>query len=308
MAPTYPNHGRIDGPVVIIGFGSIGQGTLPLIERHFTYDPHRVHVIEPSDEHKTFLEQRGVHFIHHPITPENARARDRQHEHPRRPALPLERVELDPEGVPDDQLLQGEPGPEAQRPGAEPADRAGGDLHDARALLVDPHLGVDGALGEPERARRPARLGGDIRLDGVREPGRGHVERLLEEGAVERVGLVEQREHVQLTPDQEPLERLAVKGMAFRSRADVTVTERGVAIDLTGQPRVFLDAGRIVDVAQSTVVIDRVVERDGLTRLTWRTDGGIVVDSYFRPQDASARALADAVSGILLHSQKGTDA
>jgi homospermidine synthase len=33
-----------------------------------------VHVIEPSDEHKTFLEQRGVHFIHHPVTPENARA------------------------------------------------------------------------------------------------------------------------------------------------------------------------------------------------------------------------------------------
>ena len=26
MAPTYPNHGRIDGPIVIIGFGSIGQG------------------------------------------------------------------------------------------------------------------------------------------------------------------------------------------------------------------------------------------------------------------------------------------
>ncbi len=74
MAPSYPNHGRIDGPVVIIGFGSIGQGTLPLIERHFTYDPHQVHVIEPSDAHRTFLEQRGVHFIHHPITPENCRA------------------------------------------------------------------------------------------------------------------------------------------------------------------------------------------------------------------------------------------
>ena len=64
MAPTYPNHGRIDGPIVIIGFGSIGQGTLPLIERHFTYDPHDIHVIEPSDEHATFLEQRGVHHIH----------------------------------------------------------------------------------------------------------------------------------------------------------------------------------------------------------------------------------------------------
>ena len=74
MTRTYPNYGRIDGPIVIIGFGSIGQGTLPLIERHFTYDPKNVHVIEPSDEHKTFLEQRGVHFIHTAITRENYRA------------------------------------------------------------------------------------------------------------------------------------------------------------------------------------------------------------------------------------------
>ena len=47
MAATYPNHGRIDGPIVMIGFGSIGRGTLPLIERHFTYDPHKVYVIDP---------------------------------------------------------------------------------------------------------------------------------------------------------------------------------------------------------------------------------------------------------------------
>ncbi|MFO0795838.1 MAG: saccharopine dehydrogenase NADP-binding domain-containing protein, partial [Gemmataceae bacterium] len=71
MTQSYPNHGRIDGPVVIIGFGSIGQGTLPLIERHFTYDPHKVTVIEPSDEHRTFLEQRGVHFVHSEVTREN---------------------------------------------------------------------------------------------------------------------------------------------------------------------------------------------------------------------------------------------
>ena len=32
---SYPVYARIDGPVVIIGFGSIGRGTLPLIERHF---------------------------------------------------------------------------------------------------------------------------------------------------------------------------------------------------------------------------------------------------------------------------------
>ena len=34
----WPVHGRIDGPIVMIGFGSIGKGTLPLIERHFDFD------------------------------------------------------------------------------------------------------------------------------------------------------------------------------------------------------------------------------------------------------------------------------
>ncbi len=28
---TYQTHARIDGPLVMIGFGSIGRGTLPLI-------------------------------------------------------------------------------------------------------------------------------------------------------------------------------------------------------------------------------------------------------------------------------------
>ena len=34
----WPRHGRITGPIVMIGFGSIGKGTLPLIERHFEFD------------------------------------------------------------------------------------------------------------------------------------------------------------------------------------------------------------------------------------------------------------------------------
>ena len=32
---NWPIHGTITGPIVMIGFGSIGRGTLPLIERHF---------------------------------------------------------------------------------------------------------------------------------------------------------------------------------------------------------------------------------------------------------------------------------
>lgn len=73
MAPAYPIHGSIDGPIVMIGFGSIGRGTLPLIERHFRYDPRDVHVIEPSDEHAVFLLQRGIDHIRTALTRENHR-------------------------------------------------------------------------------------------------------------------------------------------------------------------------------------------------------------------------------------------
>ncbi len=113
--------------------------------------------------------------------------------------------------------------------------------------------------------------------------------------------------YVATTRHGDPLERLAIRGLGFRSRSDLTITDAGLALDLTGQPRIFIAVDRIVDVGQATVAIDRVVERDGLVRLAWRLDDGTVVDSYLRPQDVSARALADAVSGILTSTQTGTD-
>jgi homospermidine synthase len=35
---NWPVYGRISGPIVMVGFGSIGKGTLPLLERHLEYD------------------------------------------------------------------------------------------------------------------------------------------------------------------------------------------------------------------------------------------------------------------------------
>ena len=48
----WPVYGHISGPIVIVGFGSIGRGTLPLIERHFTYDRERVCIIDPDPLNK----------------------------------------------------------------------------------------------------------------------------------------------------------------------------------------------------------------------------------------------------------------
>ncbi|MCL4187926.1 MAG: saccharopine dehydrogenase NADP-binding domain-containing protein [Rhodobacteraceae bacterium] len=70
---SWPSHGRIDGAIVMIGFGSIGRGTLPLIERHFEYDPRRLVVIAPEGEHRTFMAQRGITHLQQALTRENFR-------------------------------------------------------------------------------------------------------------------------------------------------------------------------------------------------------------------------------------------
>ncbi len=126
----------------------------------------------------------------------------------------------------------------------------------------------------------------------------------LPEGAVETASF--SGFYVATTRHDEPLERLAIKGLGFRSRVDVTVTSAGVALDLQGQPRIALTRDRLVDAAQATVAIDRVVERDGLTRVSWRIDDDTIVDTYLRPQDASAKALADAIRPLI--TPTGSDA
>ena len=81
------------------------------------------------------------------------------------------------------------------------------------------------------------------------------------------------------------------------------MTDRGVGLDLAGSDPIFLPAARLVSVDLARVAIDRVVEPGGLVRLTWRAQHGEhdsrLVDTYLRPQDASARALADAIAATL---------
>src|SRR5688500_12264211 len=71
---TQPIHGRIDGPVVLIGFGAIGRGTLLLLLRHFECDRSKITVIAPSERHRALVEQEGVRFENAAVTRENHRA------------------------------------------------------------------------------------------------------------------------------------------------------------------------------------------------------------------------------------------
>src|SRR3569832_1552633 len=71
---AWPVYATITGPIVMVGFGSIGKGTLPLLERHLKYDRSRVTVLDPKDEGRRALcEKHGVRFIQKGLTKENYR-------------------------------------------------------------------------------------------------------------------------------------------------------------------------------------------------------------------------------------------
>lgn len=104
--------------------------------------------------------------------------------------------------------------------------------------------------------------------------------------------------YVATTRHDAPLDRLAVRHLAFRSRVQVSVTAEGVALDLPGEPTVFLDAARIVGAGRATWTIDRVVERDGLVMIAWTADDGTVCDTYVRLQDGDPDALVVAIEHL----------
>ena len=70
---SWPAYGTIAGPIVMIGFGSIGKGTLPLIERHFEFDKSQFVIIDPDDSDRRLADERGLKFLRLGLTPDNYR-------------------------------------------------------------------------------------------------------------------------------------------------------------------------------------------------------------------------------------------
>ena len=71
--PTWPIHAIFNGPIVLIGFGSIGRGMLPLMLRHIASDPGRIVVIDPRDDDRHLVEAVGARFLKAAVTDKNHR-------------------------------------------------------------------------------------------------------------------------------------------------------------------------------------------------------------------------------------------
>ena len=66
-------HIEFPGRIVFIGFGSIGQGTLPLVLRHIGIPKERVTIVTADDRGRKVAEAYGVKFVNVPLTRDNFR-------------------------------------------------------------------------------------------------------------------------------------------------------------------------------------------------------------------------------------------
>ena len=65
---------KFKGRIVIVGFGSIGQGILPLILRHIDAKPAQITIVTAEDRGQKEAKDLGVRFVVEPLTEQNYRS------------------------------------------------------------------------------------------------------------------------------------------------------------------------------------------------------------------------------------------
>src|ERR1700692_668849 len=71
---THEVHVKFAGKIVFVGFGSIGQGVLPLILRHIGTSADRIVILSADDPGRPEAEQFGVKFVKVALTRDNYRS------------------------------------------------------------------------------------------------------------------------------------------------------------------------------------------------------------------------------------------
>ncbi len=66
-------YARFAGRLVIVGFGSIGQGVLPLLLRHIDLDPRRISIVTADERGREEAGEYGITFHDRPLTRANFR-------------------------------------------------------------------------------------------------------------------------------------------------------------------------------------------------------------------------------------------
>lgn len=104
--------------------------------------------------------------------------------------------------------------------------------------------------------------------------------------------------YVATTEAQTPLERIAKRPLAFRSKVTLGTGPLGLWLTIPGESPVVIEADRLRGVGRATWTIDRVVDSDGLIVVAWQW-GDTPVESYFRSVDYPADDIVAAISAVL---------
>ncbi|MEY4996771.1 MAG: hypothetical protein RLY59_175 [Actinomycetota bacterium] len=75
--------------------------------------------------------------------------------------------------------------------------------------------------------------------------------------------------YVATTLAVDPLHRLTLPGLGFRADAHLLVSSDGITIAPRGEKNTFIPAAQIVQIYRTQVAIDKAVEKDGLTAISW---------------------------------------
>lgn len=104
--------------------------------------------------------------------------------------------------------------------------------------------------------------------------------------------------YVATTLANDPLQRVALPGLAFRADSHLLISSEGVSIAPRGEKETFIPAAQIVQIHRTQVTIDKAVEKDGLTAVSWTAydnelSESVEFTSYFRMSIPEVRVACE---------------
>jgi hypothetical protein len=98
----------------------------------------------------------------------------------------------------------------------------------------------------------------------------------------------------------QPLHRVSAHGLGFAGKAFLDVSEQGVRVHRIGERSFRIDSSSLLDLARTSGVIDKVVEKDGLLSLRWKL-GVTELETHLRFASSKSRdEIAHDVSKLIV--------
>jgi hypothetical protein len=106
--------------------------------------------------------------------------------------------------------------------------------------------------------------------------------------------------YIATTYADQPLHRVSAHGLGFAGKAFLDVSEQGVRVHRIGERSFRIDSSSLLDLARTSGVIDKVVEKDGLLSLRWKL-GATELETHLRFANSQSRdEIAHKVSKLIV--------